>query len=104
MASNIKINRDIRHATARPHSYSQIFLVCLPAHSLLHMYVAMNISLIFSKAWDGDAVEAFPELDIDNTIAQPIDMRMTPDGTKWWIVDMEGEIVEVSKSCPPFFL
>lgn len=62
------------------------------------------MSLMISKAWDGDAVEAFPELDIDNTIAQPIDMRMTPDGTKWWVVDMEGKIVEVSSSkfCPLF--
>lgn len=61
------------------------------------------MSLMISKAWDGEAVEAFPELDIDNTIAQPIDMRMTPDGTKWWVVDMEGKIVEVSsKFCPLF--
>ena len=27
-------------------------------------------------------------------------MRMTPDGTKWWIAGMEGEVVEVSNTRP----
>jgi len=38
-------------------------------------------------------VEAFPGIDLP---AQPIDMRMTPDGNKWWIVGMEGQIMEAS--------
>ena len=45
------------------------------------------------EAFDGSLVEAFPDIDVPT---QPVDMRMTPDGTKWWIVGMEGQIVEAS--------
>ncbi len=47
------------------------------------------------ETFDGQLVEAFPDVDLP---AQPIDMRMTPDGTKWWIVGMEGEIIEVRRN------
>jgi len=63
--------------------------VCLATNCKLH-----------PKAWTGDVVEAFPELNLGENTQQPIDMRMTPDGTKWWLVDMEGQIFEVRKPCP----
>jgi len=50
---------------------------------------------MFSEdTFDGDLVEAFPGLDLP---AKPTDMRMTPDGKKWWIVGQLGEIVQVSR-------
>jgi len=50
---------------------------------------------MFSEdTFDGELVEAFPDVDLP---AQPVDMRMTPDGTKWWIVGMEGKIIEVRR-------
>lgn len=38
---------------------------------------------------------AFPSLPTEELPLQPIDMHMTPDGTKWWIAGREGEIMEV---------
>lgn len=43
----------------------------------------------------GAPIPAFPSLTTEALPAQPIDLRMTPDGTKWWIAGKEGEIVEV---------
>lgn len=39
--------------------------------------------------------KAFPSLSDEDLPLQPIDMHMTPDGTRWWVAGMEGEIKEV---------
>lgn len=61
-----------------------------------------SIQTTSEQVFDGSTVEAFPDVDLPN---KPIDMRMTPDGTKWWIAGLEGEVIEVrnSRGCPPAF-
>lgn len=52
---------------------------------------------MYVDAFSGEGVvKAFPDMSDDDLPTQPIDMRMTPDGTKWWVAGLEGEIVEVS--------
>lgn len=46
----------------------------------------------------GGPIPAFPSLPTEALPAQPVDLQMTPDGTKWWIAGKEGEIVEVCVS------
>eukprot|EP00903_Cladosiphon_okamuranus_P016927 g15603.t1 len=38
-------------------------------------------------------IKAFPDID-GKLPGNPVDMRMTPDGSKWWVVGLDGEIVE----------
>jgi len=54
----------------------------------------VNSKIVSEDTFDGSLVEAFPGIDLPT---KPMDMRMTPDGTKWWIAGQLGEIVEVGQ-------
>ncbi|CAB1115398.1 unnamed protein product [Ectocarpus sp. CCAP 1310/34] len=52
--------------------------------------------LVIDDSFSTDGlVKAFPDLSDSLIPDEPVDMRMTPDGSKWWILGLKGQIVEV---------
>ena len=59
--------------------------------------IAAMLAVVFLDSFDDSGlIKAFPSLPDDDLPTQPMDMHMTPDGSKWWIAGLEGQIVEVS--------
>ena len=57
------------------------------------------LAVVFLDSFDDSGlIKAFPSLPDDDLPTQPMDMHMTPDGSKWWIAGLEGQIVEVNQS------
>ena len=55
------------------------------------------LAVVFLDSFDDSGlIKAFPSLPDDDLPTQPMDMHMTPDGSKWWIAGLEGQIVEVN--------
>eukprot|EP00752_Nemacystus_decipiens_P008422 g7528.t1 len=51
--------------------------------------------------FSGDGlIKAFPDISDGDLPTNPLDMRMTPDGSKWWVLGLEGEIVEIDAASP----
>ncbi|CAN0005800.1 unnamed protein product, partial [Ectocarpus sp. 4 AP-2014] len=57
--------------------------------------------LVIDDSFSTDGlVKAFPGLSDSSIPDEPVDMRMTPDGSKWWILGLTGQIVEVDVADP----
>ncbi|CAM9927960.1 unnamed protein product, partial [Ectocarpus sp. 4 AP-2014] len=57
--------------------------------------------LVIDDSFSTDGlVKAFPGLSDSSIPDEPVDMRMTPDGSKWWILGLKGQIVEVDVADP----
>ncbi|CBJ29140.1 conserved unknown protein [Ectocarpus siliculosus] len=57
--------------------------------------------LVIDDSFSTDGlVKAFPDLSDSSIPDEPVDMRMTPDGSKWWILGLKGQIVEVDVADP----